>query len=380
MPRVTFIAVVLCFSTITSRADEAQPADVEFHTAAISFPCRDKTPKEFADANPDRKIIEATIRISATFNMVDGDVDRIEYKLKMPTSFEITDYLPKTVIGSEIAGPIGVGRQEGSKSLTVVSMDAGAKAEFRMPQGADIGGTASVGKKEENAKEIGSSVQMNYLPPKQLITAASTQDAGQTLHFKLKQFNQITLEGDKTFAFLAAVPKEWKDDCFTLECAAFFKGVRASAFRKTLKIGLYSIGDLTAKKRVETLSKNYEPIVVQQPKNKVVTMNGRYRFVMTAGNLGKQGIDAIYKPDGTWEGWLRNIEGTTWKEFGASQVRGTWAIASGKLTLIHTESAVFGITPWFKDGKTQVDAEPIVSCDNSGVITLKSGGIFEPVR
>lgn len=256
--RLVVIAVV-CVAGQAVRADEAPPRPVEFHTAAYAFPCRDKTPQEFATVNPDRKVVEASIRVSASFNLPEESVDRVEYRLRMPVSFEVTDYLPKTTVGSEVAGQIGVGRQDSSRSMTVVSLDAGARAGFRLPGGVEAGTQVNAQGKADRATEVGSSVQMSLLPPKQLITSASTQEGGRTLHFKLKRYNQITLEGDKDFAFLAAVPRDWKGDCFTLECTAFLKDVPAPATRHTLMIGLYASGDLAAKKRVESAAREFRP-------------------------------------------------------------------------------------------------------------------------
>jgi hypothetical protein len=353
-----------------------------FHSAAFSFPCRDKTPKEFADVkvNRERKIIEASIRVSATFAVAEDQVDRIEYRLKMPEFFEICDYLPQTKLDTNIVGPVAVGRGETAKSLTVVAAEGGGGVKFDFVN-ANVSGKAST----EKANEVTSNVQMSLVPPKQLVTMTSTQDGGRTLLFKLKPFSLITLEGDKDFAFLAAVPKDWKGDCFTLECAAFLKGSQTAAAKKSFMIGLYSSGDLVTKKQVEAIAKAkaYQTAATQRPRPKktITTLNGRYRFIMTAGHFGQQGIDATYKPDGTWEGWLRNVQGTTWQEFAASQVRGTWSIDNNELTIIHNQTSVYGATSWFKDGMTQFSNEPIVSYDDTtGVIVLKSGSKIEPVK
>lgn len=252
--RTILLVTMLCYPSSSIRADEAKSDDIEFHTAAYSFPCRDKTPDEFAKANPDRKILEVSVRISCVFNIAEADVHRVEYRLKMPETFEICDYLPKTTIDPVYVGPIQVGQQESTKAMTVVSRDAGAKVGFQIPYvPIEVQGKYADQDQKENV--VLSSVQMSMMPPKKLITAASTQDGGRTLHFKLQQSDQLTLQGDKDFAFLAAVPKTWKGECFQLECTAFLKGSREIAARRSLMIGLYNVGDLATKKQVEALAR-----------------------------------------------------------------------------------------------------------------------------
>ena len=128
-----FLVAVFFFSSSAVGVGNATSGEIEFHTAAYSFPCRVKTPKEFAEANPDREIIEAIIRISATFDLHEKNINRVEYKLLFPESFEISDYLPKTTIGSEVVGQIQVGDQGMRKSMNIVSEDFGGKVSFQIP-------------------------------------------------------------------------------------------------------------------------------------------------------------------------------------------------------------------------------------------------------
>jgi hypothetical protein len=68
MSRVAFFVAILCFSSAETRADDDKPADIDFHAAAYSFPCLDKTPKELKEAKPDRRIIETSIRVSVSMS------------------------------------------------------------------------------------------------------------------------------------------------------------------------------------------------------------------------------------------------------------------------------------------------------------------------
>ena len=371
MSRSLFLLGTFCVSVAAVLAEQAIADDIEFHSAAYSFPSRIKTPKEFADVNPDRMIIETSIRVSATFNIAEGEVDRIEYRLKMPEGFEISDYLPKTTVGSEIAGPIGVGGQDSKKSLTVVSLDAGAKAGFKIPfivEG-EVGGKGGYG--NTTTQEVGSSVQMSLLPPKQLVTAASTQNEGRTLHFKLKQFNQITLEGDKDFAILTAVPKDWKGECFTLECTAFLKGAKSPALRKDLMIGLYLGGDLTTKKRLDAKVKEYhresstithvtkrpihEPIHEPAKSSAIDPFRKKYagKYSVYLGNFVTYHINMNH--DGTYEAkGVSSITGAT------STSNGVWSATDDKLviTIKHEKCAFYDM-----DFNLDLINSPIISFD-----------------
>jgi hypothetical protein len=330
--RALLLVAAIFFPFSSGLADDTKQDDIEFHAAAYSFPCRDKTPQEFAEANPDRKILEVSVRISAIFNLAEDQVNRLEYRLKMPEAFEICDYLPKTTIGSEIVGQIGIGQQDASKSMTVISVDAGAKAGFNIPYLTGAEGQTKSEAKNEAGKEIGSSVQMNLMPPKQLITAASTQDGGRTLHFKLQQFNQVTLQGDKDFAFLAAVPKDWKGDCFKLECTAFLKDSRSIAAHRTLMIGLYKIGELATKKQVEARAKAFVVSAAgeQRPLNEAKSQKEATSPVDT-NDL------SIYVGKYTYDNWTIEFfkDGTyigTWTYiFGTKNLEGKWSVRNSVL-------------------------------------------------
>lgn len=395
----TMTVLAFLFSQACAFAFAEEQPEVEFHSAAYAFPSLDKTPGEFATANPELKLLEVVIRVSATFNVADGEVDRIEYRLKMPDTFEILDYLPKTSVGSELAGTIDLKRRQAENALTVVSLEGGARAGFKIPTVADAGVDIRVGQGTTNAKELGSSIEMSLLPPKQLVTSASTQNAGRTLHFKLKKFNQITLEGDKDFAFLVAVPKGWKGDCFALECAAVVNNV---LIQKTLTLGLYPSGDLAAKRRLETLAKSSDAAIKrtlnhnakvetttakiettpEAKKSETVQLQGRNRFITVDNSFVKQGIDATYYRDGTWEGWLQNINSNgDWKSFGSSRVRGTWAIDGDKVSIKQTQSSIFGASSWINDPAQHANEDPITSSDvEKGIVKLKSGKIITQVR
>jgi hypothetical protein len=252
LPRAALTALLILGAASWTRADGE--AAVEFNTAKSSFVCYDKTPPEFAKTNPMRKIIEASIRVSANFNVAEQEVERIEYRLKMPDGFEVVDYLPKTTVGSEVAA-LHVGGEGSDRSVKIVALEGGASAGFRVPT-FGVEGKAGAERKTEDARENRSSVEIDFLPPKKLITAANTEDDGRVLHFKLQQRDQDTLQGDKDYVLLAEAPKDWTGDCFTLECTAYRKGSREAAVARSRQVGLYVIGDLAARARVDQVARS----------------------------------------------------------------------------------------------------------------------------
>jgi hypothetical protein len=272
--------------------------------------------------------------------------------------------------------------------LKVVALEGGANVGFMLPY--NIGAKINVGGRvnTEEADQLSSNVKMSLLPPKKLITMASTQDGGRTLHFKLKQFNQITLEGDKDFAFLAAVPKDWKGDCFMLECTAFLKGTQNAAAQKTLKIGLYNSGDSAARMQVEAAAKAYRPSTPSMnnaPTSipiKSMVLKGTYRFTGKGPfGLGKLYIEGLFKSDGTWEGFTCVIgDDGKWIPIKGLVVRGRWKIEENALTIEETDTA-FSIGPWTPSNCTHVKEDKIMGVDTKkGNISLKSGESVQFVK
>jgi hypothetical protein len=251
--------------------DDAGPS-ISFHTAKSSFVCYDKTPEAFAKNNPDVKVVEGSIRVSANFDVDEQQVDRVEYRLRMPDGFVIVDYLPKTTLDVELS-KLRVGDQTGRNTVKVVAVEGGASVGFRIPGlGAEVGGGVRGGSINEEGKSVNSSVEMEILPPKVVLTASNTEDDGRVLHFKLQQRGQHTLQGDKDYVFLAEVPKSWTAGAFQLECTAFLKGSFTPGVMKAKTVGIYLAGEPSARGRAEQLARTRPGWVDLRP-------NGAVRIV-----------------------------------------------------------------------------------------------------
>src|SRR5262245_35344688 len=98
------LLVLVVFGCLAIPAARAQsPVDVD---TKLFWSCREVSLPGFADSQPDRKIIEASIRISANFLVDEKQVDFVMYRFNVPASLELLDYLPKTELATDVAGPV----------------------------------------------------------------------------------------------------------------------------------------------------------------------------------------------------------------------------------------------------------------------------------
>jgi hypothetical protein len=343
MLRLSLVLAILLWAVAgTSSADEprGKPRAIEFDSK-LSFPCREVTPKDFALANRDRKVVEATLRISANFAIDEKEIESIVYRIMLPSHLEIADHLPKTELVTDVVGTVDSRQQTATRTNLLVSFEAGGKIGYRLPTVLEAEARASGGGKDEKANEVSSGVQVRFLPPRQLLIAAGTQDRGQTLYFKLRPFSQTTLEGEKEFAFLLVVPREWAGDNAVLDCTAYQKGYKDVVAQQALGVGLYMSGDRDARVRVEKLAretKTSSTSVLATKNDGPAAQPAGVAGLTCAACAGKYTFThqlyettATLTKDGSWEGW-NGFRGLT----KLSRVKGTWSIKDGKLTLIQT--------------------------------------------
>ena len=82
------------------------------------------------------------------------------------------------------------------------------------------------------------------------------------MFFKLKPSLQLSIEGEREFAFLAVVPKRWRGDVVSIECKGIWEnkglGILSSSFdqcgSKIAYVGLYLAQDDEAKQLAKDLS------------------------------------------------------------------------------------------------------------------------------
>ncbi len=196
--RFTSLVLAVCASLFARPYANAQPV-VEFNADYLAN-CKDVTPKAFAEKNKDYKLIEVTLRISSKVNGKESDLDALTYKLfDKGKRLYVVDQLPKTELKTTIAEPI-----------VIVEWDGVGSARYVISQGA-VGA--------EGAFKT-SKLEFKKLPPMKLVTASGIVERGFGVFFKLKPFDQHTLEGDRSFSCVFKAPKSWRGGCLHAVCEA----------------------------------------------------------------------------------------------------------------------------------------------------------------
>lgn len=341
----------------------AEPMDFD---TDLSYPCKDKTPKEFKD--PGLKVAEVMFRISANLDVKEENIENIVYDLEFPEEIGIADFLPKTELGSELAGPIDVRDTRTGKSSIQVGLEEKASVKYLVASGS-VSGNINARSEEGTA----SGVQLRLLPPKQVVSAAGTRSRGKVLCFKLKPLNQITLEGQREFACLLTVPVAWKGTCVLFRGTGRIKGVSSEIVRE-MKVGLYPDGDSEAKKNVEKEAKAFSPRkrevskptpLVVSPRATMKDCVGKWRW-----RSGNRNINFDLNRDGTFTAKDFPDE-ASWTEGGGlvSDGKGNWEVEDGRLSITMTH--VWTLAFWKEHKVTWIAGEEIVKVSEDQ-ITLKS--------
>ncbi len=236
------VAIAILF-TLVGTAGQASAGDVK---AVFDVPdkieCRDVTPTKCAAAYPDVKVIEGTIRISAS--LVEGTEDSVvdfTYMISSPEMrLKILDYLPNTILESRYADDrIEVTDRLEDTDTTNLEALAGYSI-FSL----------SATRSQVNRRT--ESNQYERIAPKALVLASGTMNRGHGVFYKLRRSNTASLEGAKDFTFLARVPKNWRGDWCTVVCTSrankrtLLGNSVVSAGAARIDVGLHLAGDKEA--------------------------------------------------------------------------------------------------------------------------------------
>lgn len=310
----------------------------------LSCACKDVTPEGFKKQNPTRKVVEVKLRITAGLNVKEDSVEHISYDIEFPANLEIADFLPKTELGSELAGPIEASAAQKRLASLQVALEGKASVQYHVASGSATGKTDT-----EQSSMIASGVQVKFLPPKQVVLSAGTKSRGQVLSYKLRPFNQITLEGEREFACLLKVPAEWQGDCVILRCKGKPKGDEGEVVRN-MKIGLYLDGDERAKKRVEEEARKHEPTPEHRRRAFAGTWEGTWKHTVT----GEGKLTAVISSKGEFSGTFYDTDGRKIGSFKGN-------IKADKLTYIQ------------RDDSGEYEGEGVIGIDKQDNLT----GTFE---
>jgi hypothetical protein len=231
------VIVALTISPFIARAEVPRV----FFDMPYVVACRDVTPSEFAESNPSEKLVEARFQISSLLaSGSEQDLVQFFYRIDSPQrTFAISDYLPKTLHESAIAGTVGIKNTDEQ----TMSLGINFSGHYECLTGASA--TSGVGQKNV------SGVEYQKLPALETVVASGTILRGTGVYFKLKSNERNLLEGERSFAVVLRVPLAWRADYVHLRCEA--EGVKRGVVRsldetvrsgeRDFLVGLYLEGD-----------------------------------------------------------------------------------------------------------------------------------------
>jgi len=243
-------AILGTSASITARPVQAAPPEVSFDVPP-SVGCRDVTTAEFAEANPDERLIEVLVEISSLIRQgKEGDLLQCFYRFDSPRpAMRIVDYTPKTTLASDVAGNLTIEkRQETSRGL-------GMSVVAPLNESLKLSGSGDMGKKTVD------STKYELVPPITAIAASGTLDRGSSVYFKLKPSRKTSLEGARPFTLVLRVPHRWRAGYVHLTCTAFTtaQGLLGPLDKESVcgqqkfVVALYAEGDASAKAAAQRL-------------------------------------------------------------------------------------------------------------------------------
>jgi hypothetical protein len=193
------VLLTLLVFTVTHASIQAGPL-VEFNADYV-VACRVVTPIEYAKKYPDKKLVEATLRLSArVISGSEKDVENVVYTLVDPhRRLRVADYAPKTELATDVVEPALAIEYQGRAAVryALTQQTGFLKGEYQA-----------------------SKVSYRKLPPLEALVASGITERGYGVFYKLRSSERVTLEGDREFSCLFEVPKRWRGDCLLVKCEA----------------------------------------------------------------------------------------------------------------------------------------------------------------
>ncbi|MCH2126192.1 MAG: hypothetical protein MK165_15490 [Pirellulaceae bacterium] len=211
MPRQLLRAFCLFTMSLgaANLAAQSPQEQLQFDTPATveCFPIEDK---DFGDANPDERLLQAHFPISTFVPSTLSEYPlELHYRIESTNhSARIFDYNPKTTLTTNIAGTIVVENTEETTKSLGISLAGEYQRSIRGSASGDAG-------TRTNQRE-----QFDRLPTLELLTASGTIHRGRGVYFKLKPSSRESSEGTKTFLLVVCVPTTWRGDLFRINCEA----------------------------------------------------------------------------------------------------------------------------------------------------------------
>lgn len=244
-----FLAVLVMLPAVAVADDTVVSFDLP-----SSIECRDKTPPEFAQANPTLKVVEARFRVSA--RIVSGQAtDVVDYLYVMTSpdrTWRVQDYLPNTTLESTVADD-QIEFNNAAEKAHATGIDA--RVVYKM---FTVGGTHTQSGKKSEASHF------KQIASQDLVLAAGTTEREYGVFFRIRPSRFASLEGSREFTLTAVVPKSWRGDRAMITCTA--RANKSSLLSSSVvtagdirtEVGLYLSGDAEALGRAEALRVAHE--------------------------------------------------------------------------------------------------------------------------
>lgn len=248
--RLGFVAI--CCAALAVQTANATPPRVSFDIDPL-VACRDVTPPDFAEANPDERLVQADVEVSSLIRYgCEGDLIQYFYRVESPEeTIRIVDYSPKTTMASDVAGNISIEKKKEKTNHIGMALTGPIDWPIRATGSGDLG------------NKSGNVERYELVPQSFAVAASGTVRRGYGVYFKLKPSRSTTLEGSREFTLVFRVPKEWRGDYIHLSCTAvgLRRGVVAPLNERTVcgarrfVVALYADGDTSAKLAAERLAR-----------------------------------------------------------------------------------------------------------------------------
>jgi hypothetical protein len=238
--------------TSTSRATSAEP-QLSFDFAR-TLECRDVTPRDYAAAYPDERIVECTLQLSVS--LAGGDIAEVQ-SLRVEIAdddgrLRVFDFSPSTRLASELADDIE------RTTTTESNYEIGASLGGELP--AVIGEVVAHVTPSVTAGKGGREViteKKVIAAPKHVVVASGTVNQAHGVYFTLRASPQSTLEGMHEFTVAFVVPANWRSDAVRVRCIAV--GEQKVLWVKQQKVwaeqsagvALYLAGDAQARRAAQ---------------------------------------------------------------------------------------------------------------------------------
>lgn len=250
--RGLLLAAMLLLSLGAAPPARAGGPEVRFDAAPV-VEAVDVTDARFAAASPYERLIAARVRVST--RLVAGreaELDSIEIVVRPEGGpWRVVDFAPRTQLAGDVAGPIETIEQLSDQ--TRLRVDLEARLISPQPWGL-VDGQPAVDFEWGEGRQAQRTFQS--LPPRWPVVASGTTDFGRGVFYRLSPSPQETLQGEREFTVVLAVPLDWRSGWLTVTAAAQSEE-RLLVGRRTVRskpeefrVGMYLEGDLTAQAAV----------------------------------------------------------------------------------------------------------------------------------